>query len=188
MMTLVIGGSGSGKSAYAEETALGLLRKKKETLLYLATMRILDAEGQKKANRHRKNRSGKGFLTLEQPLDIIRVLENLKSGEGIVLLECISNLAANEMFAKETPGTKEQVTEKIVREVEALRNHVTHLVVVSNNVFEDGVVYDADTMEYIEAMGGINQRLASMADRVVEVVVGIPVILKEAGGGQFAGP
>ena len=49
---------------------------------------------------------------------------------------------------------------------------------VSNNVFEDGITYDETTTKYIRAMGKINQKLAALADRVVEVVEGIPVIIK----------
>ena len=56
-----------------------------------------------------------------------------------------------------------------------LKKETTHLIVVSNNVFEDGVSYDKETMEYIEAMGKINQELADMAEQVVEVVAGIPI-------------
>ena len=51
--------------------------------------------------------------------------------------------------------------------------------IVTNNVFEDGINYDATTMEYIRAMGSINEKLALMADEVVEVVVGIPLTIKE---------
>ena len=54
-----------------------------------------------------------------------------------------------------------------------------HLVIVTNNVFEDGISYDAGTMAYLRALGRINAALVKRADRVVEVVVGIPVILKE---------
>ena len=50
--------------------------------------------------------------------------------------------------------------------------------IVTNNVFEDGVIYDAGTMEYLKALGRINAALARLADRVAEVVVGIPVELK----------
>jgi adenosylcobinamide kinase/adenosylcobinamide-phosphate guanylyltransferase len=53
------------------------------------------------------------------------------------------------------------------------------MVIVSNNVFEDGQIYDEATMEYIKAMGEINTKLALMSDKVVEVVVGIPIIIKE---------
>lgn len=90
----------------------------------------------------------------------------------------MSNLTANEMFSKELPRTAKQVTEEIVRGIKELKENLSHLVIVSNNVFEDGMVYDETTMEYMKAMGSINERLASMADEVVEVVVGIPIWMK----------
>ena len=61
----------------------------------------------------------------------------------------------------------------------ALNRKLTHLVIVSNNVFEDGNEYDSSTMAYIRAMGRINEKLAKMADEVIEVVVGIPVAVKK---------
>ena len=95
------------------------------------------------------------------------------------LLECVSNLTVNEMFSGEKPQLAEQVSAKVIGDIEQLRQSVTHLVVVSSNVFEDGIAYDETTMEYIRAMGIINQRLAAMADRVVEVVAGLPVLCQK---------
>lgn len=176
MTVFVIGGSGSGKSAYAEETALSLSSSKR--LYYLATMRALDAEGKKKANRHKKLRSGKGFLTVEQPTEIHRAMEKMDAGVRTVLLECVTNLTANEMFSGGEIKSERQTAELVIRGIELLRENVKHLVVVSGNVFEDGTVYDEATMGYIRAMGAVNRRLLAMADRAVEVVAGIPVPLK----------
>lgn len=177
MMTLIIGGSGSGKSAYAEKYIATLSEGKKK--YYIATMQVYDTEGEKKIARHRMLRKGKGFLTIEQPTDIEKAAEKMEEGEKTALLECMSNLTANEMFSKEVPGTEAEVTENIVKGIAGLKEKLTHLVIVSNNVFEDGRVYDETTMEYIRAMGQINEKLAAMADEVVEVVVGIPVMVKE---------
>ena len=102
----------------------------------------------------------------------------MDSEEKTALIECISNLAANEMFSEEVPKTEQQVSVKIIKGIEILKEKLTHLVIVSNNVFEDGSVYDETTMAYIRAMGSINARLTAMADEVVEVVVGIPVSVK----------
>ena len=121
----------------------------------------------------------KGFLTIEQPSEILKALEKMEPGGRVALLECISNLTANEMFSGGKPKPEGQTAECIISGMERLREEVTHLVVVSNNVFEDGVVYEESTMEYIRAMGRINRRLAAMADRVVEVAAGIPVIIKQ---------
>lgn len=183
MMVLVIGGSGSGKSAYAEEVAVSLYERLDEKAsgrkkYYLATMQVFDEEGRYRVERHRKLRAGKGFFTIEQPVKIQQALEKMETEECVALLECISNLTANEMFTQKGTVAEAQVIEKIVNGVALLQKKAKHLVVVSNNVFEDGVVYDKATMDYIHAMGVVNQYLALAADQVIEVVAGIPVSIK----------
>ena len=193
MITLVTGGSGSGKSAYAES----LLSSCEGIRYYIATMQIYDAEGEKKVERHRKLRAGKGFLTIESPMNVgkiqfacagkaeqaqyrqeaeMKVQGNAEKKSA--LLECMSNLTANEMFTKDGIKSAEEVVGKIVSEMQTLSQKLDNLVIVTNNVFEDGVIYDAGTMEYLKALGRINAALARLADRVAEVVVGIPVELK----------
>ena len=71
-----------------------------------------------------------------------------------------------------------RVSKKVLKEVSILSENVAELVIVTNNVFEDGVCYDESTMNYIKAMGIVNRGLAAMAERVVEVVAGIPVTVK----------
>ena len=190
---MVIGGSGSGKSAYAES----LLSSCEGIRYYIATMQIYDAEGEKKVERHRKLRAGKGFLTIESPMNVGKIqfacageaeqaqyrqeAERKVQGSSekkSALLECMSNLTANEMFTKDGMKSEEEVVEKIVSEIQTLSQKLDNLVIVTNNVFEDGVIYDAGTMEYLRALGRINAALARLADRVAEVVVGIPVELK----------
>ncbi|MFQ7714489.1 MAG: bifunctional adenosylcobinamide kinase/adenosylcobinamide-phosphate guanylyltransferase [Agathobacter rectalis] len=112
----------------------------------------------------------------------------------------MSNLVANEMFPpvdasgmqarsqKETLDDPENmkdyellksaVSKKVLKEVSILSENVAELVIVTNNVFEDGVCYDQSTMNYIKAMGIVNRGLAAMAEHVVEVVAGIPVVVK----------
>lgn len=176
MLTLIIGGSGSGKSEYAENYITSISENKRK--YYLATMQVFDEEGCKKIERHRNLRQGKGFLTIEQPVDIEKAFKQIEQGENAVLLECMSNLVANEMFCGEIPRQKEAVVEKIISGIYVLQKEVTELVIVSNNVFEDGISYDDTTMEYLAAMGCINELLAKQADEVSEVVVGIPFRVK----------
>ena len=188
MMILVIGGSSSGKSAYAEHAAASLSRENHTKKYYLATMQAWDEESQKRVGRHRMLRSGKGFVTIEQPISIHRALEKMEPGEKTALLECISNLTANEMFSGEAPKPEGQVVREILSGISILKEELTDFVVVSNNVFEDGISYPEATRNYIRAMGAVNQEIAAMADKVVEVVVGIPITLKpqktEKQGGQ----
>lgn len=184
MITLITGGSGSGKSAYAEEY---LVRHSDSgRRFYLATMQVYGEEGRAKVERHRRLRSGKGFLTIEQPVDIGEAVKKIGGDRekpeetGAALLECMSNLVANEMFSGETPKSCGCVAEKVVCETEQLSRHLEHLVIVTNNVFEDGIVYEETTMEYMRALGAVNRRLAELADTVIEVVAGIPLVLKGA--------
>ena len=193
MFHVVTGGSGSGKSAYAES----LLYSCEGIRYYIATMQIYDAEGEKKVERHRKLRAGKGFLTIESPMNVGKIQfvcagepgqaqyrqeaerkGQCSSEKKSALLECMSNLTANEMFTKDGMKSEDEVVEKIVSEIQTLSQKLDNLVIVTNNVFEDGVIYDAGTMEYLRALGRINAALARLADRVAEVVVGIPVELK----------
>jgi adenosylcobinamide kinase/adenosylcobinamide-phosphate guanylyltransferase len=96
------------------------------------------------------------------------------------LLECVSNLAANEMFGRKAALPAGEVAQKVSADILTLAGQLDMLVVVSNNVFEDGVKYDETTAAYLEALGRINVRLAAAADAVTEVVAGIPVAVKTA--------
>ena len=98
MMILVTGGSGSGKSAFAEDCVLALGEKKR---IYIATMFPFDEESKKRVARHRNMRKGKGFETVEcyAGLKNVRIDKN-----STVLLECMSNLVANEMFQESGAG------------------------------------------------------------------------------------
>ena len=178
MTILVIGGSGSGKSAYAEELACLHAQKEHTTKYYLATMRVFGEEDRRKVERHRALRRGKGFLTIEQPLRIEDALKKMETGGRTVLLECISNLTANEMFEGAQARTGEEAAEGIIEGIKQLCEETTQLIIVSVNVFEDGKLYDLPTMDYIHAMGKINQALAALADQVIEIVAGIPVPVK----------
>ena len=170
MMHLITGGSGSGKSAYAEAQILAL---NGECRVYLATMYPYDEESRQRIARHRKMRAEKNFTTVE----CYRDLEKTEIPEHAdVLLECMSNLTANEMFWPEGAGSDTE--EQILRGVERLRRKARNLVIVSNEIFSDGCEYDSGTKEYQRTLGKINCRLAELADRVTEVVYGIPLEVK----------
>lgn len=96
--------------------------------------------------------------------------------DSIVLLECMSNLVANEVF--EPDGAREKTVEAVVEGVRALKQRAKALFLVTNEVFSDGILYDAETKRYLSYLGDINVKVAAMADRVTEVVYGIPVEVK----------
>ncbi len=186
MLVVITGGSGSGKSQYAEETAVTFhnTRFQSGRLYYIATMQSFDKETDKKIARHQKMRKGKGFETIECPVG----LRDLKfSKKDVVLVECMSNLLANEMYAKEGSIQSqnkesfflEQIKNTIVHPIFSLEEQAGSVVVVTNEVFSDGLDYSEESLTYIEGLGYLNQQLGQAADQLIEVVCGIPIWIKK---------
>ncbi len=162
MLALVLGGSASGKSEFSEELALSIGKK----IYYAATMMPFGKSAEERINRHRKLRQGKGFELIEQYRDIDKI--NVRD---TVIIECMSNLLANEMFG-ENPKDGRYIVDCIDR------INSNNIIIVSNNIFEDGITYDSKTTDYIENMAYINSELAKRADKVYEVVCGIALEVK----------
>lgn len=172
MFTLVVGGAASGKSELAEGMVLaaGPLPR-----YYIATMQPFDAECRARIQRHRAMRAEKGFETIEcyTRLDAVRLPRR-----GAVLLECMSNLAANELYSPDGAGKNAKAA--ILAGVDRLLAQCGTLVVVSNEVFAGGSRYEGDTLRYLRLLAEINRALAARADRVCEAVCGLPVYHKGA--------
>ena len=175
MMHLVTGGSASGKSAYAEKLALEC---EGEVRFYVATMRPWGEEGRLRVERHRKLREGKQFVTVEC-CSGLEHLELSAPGNCTVLLECISNLVANEQF--EVGGADREIYTRIEDGIRYLQKQAGDIIIVTNEVFSDGCAYGPETLRYIRLLGKVNRDLAAMADRVTEVVCGIPLPVKYQG-------
>lgn len=190
MLHIVYGGSASGKSSYAESFAMSLQGDGR--LLYIATMypykwntTELDPETIQRIERHRAMRADKGFDTVE----CYRHVEHIMAKrQDVLLLECMSNLLANEMYLEpdsnagsDMAETMSPVSKKIVQALVNLSTRVQDVVIVTNDVFSDGgsLTYDESTREYVKNLAEINCALAREAATVTEVVCGIPVIVKK---------
>lgn len=175
MLSLVVGGAASGKSAYAEALVLGLEGPR----VYVATMEPWDEECVARIARHRERRAGYGFETLECPRDI-RGLE--VRAHANVLLDCVGNLLANELYAPHAQGEvaqrAPQVVKRVVAGVRQLSSQCDNLTIVSNEVCMAGTAYEGDTLPYLQALARINRMVAAEADFVCEVVAGLPNVLK----------
>lgn len=186
MTALVFGGGGSGKSARAEELAVSL--KREGGLFYLATMDGSGNEAASRIERHRALRNGKGFITIEQPRDLGEILERHSLEGGTVLLECLSNLAANEMFppgGDAAPASEEFLFDKISAELSMLEKACLNLVIVSNDIFREGFFLSPDSSNlllknYISLLARLHGFAAERADLVIEVAAGIRICRKGA--------
>lgn len=174
-IVLIYGGSGSGKSRFAEDYLRDFKNK-----YYIATMKIHGEEGLKRVEKHREQRADKDFVTIEKCSDMNSIPGEYQIPDGsVALLECMSNLVANEMFKEDRVVCEPSVSSQILAGIDELVKTFELLVIVTNNTFEDGGEYDEYTLEYMRALAGINIKLAQAADEVYEVVAGKIIQLKE---------
>jgi adenosylcobinamide kinase / adenosylcobinamide-phosphate guanylyltransferase len=171
MIVLLTGGSGSGKSEYGENLAQQL--SKNTQMTYIATMYPYGEETLLKIQRHKEMRKGKGFDTLECFCGI----KDIKSAlHPTILLECMSNLLANELYMEE--GAKAEAFQEIMKGIRMLAKNSKNLIIISNEVFGDVMPSDNEMITYIQLLGQINQEIAKLADVVCEIVYSIPIFHK----------
>lgn len=168
MLTFIIGGAGSGKSAFAEAHVCRLPGRK----IYLATMLSRDGESLARVEKHRAQRAGRGFETLERGLDLEHAV--IPAGAN-VLLEDLSNLLANELYEPDGGGA-----DAVRRGLDHLILSCESLTIVTNEVFSGGADYDGESLRYLRLLAALNRELAARADLAVELVCGIPNVLKGA--------
>lgn len=184
MITVITGGSGSGKSEYAESEVMKL---GKRTRIYVATMKPWDMECRRRIERHRAMRAQKQFSTVECYRSLSQLSLSGFPAPRAVLLECMSNLVSNELFGigeeDEECVLSEEMADRVVWKVTEGVNHLSRqtedLVIVTNEVFSDGDSYDPSTNLYRRVLGNVNCRLGALADCVIEVAAGLPTIIKE---------
>lgn len=165
-LTLVLGGAASGKSIFAESLVLnsGLHP------IYLATSRIWDEEMRNKVDKHVKQR-GPGWITHEAPLDLERALSTVNETEA-VLLDCATMWLSNHMMDEtDLPAAEDAL-------LTALSTCASPVVIVSNEVGHGIVPDNALARSFRQAQGELNQKLAAASDCTVQVVAGLPQVLK----------
>ncbi|ROU01031.1 bifunctional adenosylcobinamide kinase/adenosylcobinamide-phosphate guanylyltransferase [Histidinibacterium lentulum] len=167
-LTLVLGGAASGKSAFAEALVTGTGRRR----VYLATAQAFDAEMADKIEAHRTAR-GTGWHTVEAPQDIAAPLSRV-SPQDIVLLDCATLWLSNRLLVDA------DLSASPAKMLAALAACPAPVVVVSNEVGQGIVPEHAMGRTFRNAQGRLNQALATEAGLVVQVIAGLPLVLKGA--------
>lgn len=136
-------------------------------------MRPYSDHDQERIQRHRAQREGKGFITIERYTD----LAHLELEEpGVLLLECLCNLTSNEMFGDD--WMERNPIPAVMAGIQALEERCRDLVVVTNDVGSGLEPYSLTTEDYVRALGTINCKVAQRFDTVLEFVAGIPQVIK----------
>jgi len=175
-ITLVTGGSRSGKSSYA----LALASGRGGTRLFVATCPPMDDEMKARIARHREERKGGGWDTLESPLLSGADLE-IASGYGVVLVDCLALWVNNIMYEAEKGGTgldEAGMAEMAGKLVSILAAFPGRVVLVTNEVGMGIIPDNAASRLFRDLLGRCNQVVAAGADTVIFMSCGIPLVLK----------
>jgi adenosylcobinamide kinase/adenosylcobinamide-phosphate guanylyltransferase len=178
--TLILGGARSGKSAYAEQTAVASGRK----VIYIATASAGDAEMAARIACHREQRPAH-WLTVEEPLALAEALLAHSRPDNLILVDCLTLWLSNLLF--DADGTAPQIgtialPPRFARErvalLEILPQLAGDILLVSNEVGLGVVPLGAVSRLFVDEAGRLNQAVAACADRVVLVTAGLPLQLK----------
>lgn len=175
MLTLILGGARSGKSRYAQA-----LCGEVSDVIYVATARPHGADEEMRARigRHRAERP-QAWATVEEPTDIARVVRGSPAG-ATLLVDCITVWLANlgwEHRQAEDNEREALILEKVADFASASRER--EVIAVSNEVGGGIVPVDPVGRAFRDMQGLSNQLLAREADRVLLLVAGLPLTLKD---------
>jgi adenosylcobinamide kinase / adenosylcobinamide-phosphate guanylyltransferase len=178
-VTLVLGGAQSGKSYYAQQLASHF-----ESVTFIATARRTDAEMRKKIARHRRERP-MAWRTIEAPLDLHKTIRSESRKADVILVDCLTVYVANVIRARKK--SKRYPKEYIEAVCDAIRASKAAVVAVSNEVGSGVVPAYRSGRIYRDLLGQMNQKIAQIADTVILMVAGVPVILKDSGISRHEG-
>ena len=175
-LTLVLGGARSGKSRHAE----ALVESAACSATYCATAEAGDNEMAERiaAHRARRDRVGGGgfWRNVEAPIALAEAILAEARQERPLLVDCLTLWLSNVMLA-EIPLDPAFATLRM-----ALRDAAGPVVMVANEVGMGLVPETALGRDFRDAAGRLNQEIAALADRVVFVAAGLPLVLKENEG------
>ncbi len=189
-IVLILGGARSGKSVFAERLAL----RSGKSVAYIATATAGDEDMRERIKRHQAVRPAHWY-TVEEPLDLVHALRQASVHGDVILLDCITLWLANWLSMRgdeqewgQDPSLHVSIMngyiESVVAEVENMLRVAVGLgqrkalVIVSNEVGLGVVPAYASGRLYRDALGRVNQRLASVAARVYLMVAGLGVDIK----------
>ncbi len=165
MITLILGGARSGKSAHAQALAAA----SELPVTVIATAQARDAEMAARIARHRAERPA-GWITLEEPLHLAAALESIS---GLALVDCLTLWLLNLLEAGEEVFERERALL-----LQALERRQQPTLLVANEVGLGVIPMGALTRRYVDEAGRLNQAVAQRADQVLFIAAGLPLTLK----------
>ena len=162
----ITGAVRSGKSSYAVKLA----KDQKTVVLFLATCIPADSEMKQRVKKH-KNSRPKTWKTIEEPIEIAKVISKLKSNE-VLIIDCLTLWVSNLLMAN---NSKPKIQKYIKDLLTALKKNKGQVIIVSNEVGWGIVPENKLARDFRDIIGTLHQRVAKISDEVYLMVTGIPV-------------
>jgi adenosylcobinamide kinase / adenosylcobinamide-phosphate guanylyltransferase len=176
-LILVTGGARSGKSAYAQQLAESLPAPR----AFVATCPVIDDEMRGRIELHQRAREGRGWATIEEPLDLAAVFRTRREYR-VLLVDCVTLWINNLLYEAQRRGAlprEADIARQCGSMLEAAQQSPASVIFVTNEVGMGIVPGDAASRLYRDLVGRANQLIGGSAQRVVLVSCGIPLTLKE---------
>lgn len=175
MIVFISGGCKNGKSMKAQEIAKSLADENHGKLYYVATMIPKDDEDLKRVKRHIKEREGWEFETIEVGNSLDKLIENLDV-DGAYLFDSVTAFLENNLFDPKTYELIKDAPSKVVNQLLQFAKKIQQgkgsIVFVSDYIYSDSIKYDETTEFYRKSLAKCDRKVAQIADRVMEVVLG----------------
>ncbi|MGS2779343.1 bifunctional adenosylcobinamide kinase/adenosylcobinamide-phosphate guanylyltransferase [Robertmurraya sp. GLU-23] len=185
-LIFISGGVRSGKSSFAEKTAMELTKNTKGNLHYIASGVAFDAEMKDRIHRHQvqRNEGEQQWTTWEEPY-FLHNLSTFFQPNDIVLFDCLTNLLNNRLFQTEErlmdPSFHEEIKKSIIEGILSIQKNCHTLIVVSNEILNEPIYSSDLVLVYAKLLGRLNQQVVSMAKEAVLVEAGVPIYMKKEG-------
>ena len=170
-LALILGGARSGKSRYG----LGLAARCPAPRLFVATCQPRDAEMEARIEAHQQER-GSDWAAREVPLKLAAALGEAQNHYGVIVVDCLTMWVSNLLLQEDAaPGNIQSAGEDLLA---ALATTAVPTILISNEVGWGIVPDNPLARNFRDQAGWLHQRLAQVADLVVLVVAGIPMLIK----------
>ena len=180
MRELILGGQRSGKSARAETLAAQWLSASPaHRAVFIATATAWDDEMRERIARHQRDRAQRvpGMVTVEEPVDLVGALVKHNAADTLVVVDCLTLWLTNLLMpAGGDVGESERSADALAP---AIRTHTGPLILVSNEIGLGVIPMGAEVRAFVDALGRLNQQVATVCDRVTLMAAGLPLTLKD---------
>lgn len=187
----ILGGQKSGKSRRAEERAAAwLAASPTHDAVLIATATAWDDEMRERIARHQRDRAERvpGLATLEEPRDLAGALARHSDAHTLIVVDCLTLWVTNWLMPLGADLSDVEVTRALALDFQgqcalfsgAIQGSAGPVVVVGNEIGLGVIPLGREVRAFVDALGGVNQRVAEVCERVTLVVAGVGLCLKGA--------